>query len=150
MRSRRGRRWGLRRRRWCRWRRARGGGGGLAEEGRGGEWRGRGGGAGGRQGGRRRGGEAKAEPVQIRRGAGGEGSFGVGDELLELGRGGKTAAQPCDGGAEGVGGGDVLEVLVGLNGEGGGAGDSEGRGQPGGVGIGLWGGDEGLNGLECG
>ena len=43
-----------------------------------------------------------------------EGSLGVGDELLELGRAGETATQPCDGCAEGVGGGDVLEVLVGL------------------------------------
>ena len=51
--------------------------------------------------------------------SGGGGSFGVGDELLELGRGGETATQPCDGCAEGVGGGDVLEVLVGLYGEGG-------------------------------
>ena len=42
----------------------------------------------------------------------------------------------------------MLEVLVGLNGEGGGAGDGEGRRQPGSVGTGLCGGDEGLNGLE--
>ena len=62
--------------------------GGLAEEGWGGEWRGRGGGARGFQGVRWRCGGAKAEPVQVRRGAGGEGSFGVGDEFLELGRGG--------------------------------------------------------------
>ena len=82
-------------------------------------------------------------------GRGGEGGFGVGDELLELGRGVKTAAQPCDGCAEGVGGGDVLEVLVGLYGEGGGAGDGEGRRQPGSVGMGLSGCDEGLDGLEC-
>ena len=43
---------------------------------------------GGLQGGRWRCGGAKAEPVQVRRGAGGEGSFGVGDEFLELGRDG--------------------------------------------------------------
>ena len=46
--------------------------------------------------------------------SGGGGRLGVGDELLELGQGRKTAAQPCDGRPEGVGGGDVLEVLVGL------------------------------------
>ena len=68
---------------------------------------------------------------------------------MELGRGGKTAAQLCDGCAEGVGGGDVLEVLVGLYGEGGGVGDGEGRRQPGSVGVGLSGCDEGLDGLEC-
>ena len=62
--------------------------GGLAEEGWGGEWRRRGGGARGLQGRRGRCGGAKAEPVQVRRRAGGEGSFGVGDEFLELGRGG--------------------------------------------------------------
>ena len=90
---------------------------GVAEVGRGEEWRGRGGGARGWQGVRWRRGGAKAEPVQVRGGAGGEGSFGVGDEILELGRGGETATQPCDGCAEGVGGGDVLEVLVGLYGE---------------------------------
>ena len=44
----------------------------------------------------------------------------------------------------------MLEGLVGLNGEGGGAGDGEGSGQPGGVGLGLRGGDEGLDGLERG
>ena len=148
-RSRRGRRWGPRRRGWRRWRRPGGAReGGLAEEGWGEEWRGRGGGATGLQGVRWRCGGAKAEPVQVRRGAGGEGSFGVGDELLELGRGGETATQPCDGCAEGVGGGDVLEVLVGLYGEGGGAGDGEGRRQPGSVGMGLSGCDEGLDGLE--
>ena len=81
---------------------------------------------------------------------GGEGGLGVGDELLELGWGGKAAAKSCDGGAEGVGAADVLEGLVGLNGEGGGSGDGEGRGQPGGVGMGLRGGDEGLDGLERG
>ena len=42
----------------------------------------------------------------------------------------------------------MLEVLVGLYGEGGGAGDGEGRFQPGSVGIGLSGCDEGLDGLE--
>ena len=42
----------------------------------------------GLQGGRWRCGGAKAEPVQVRHGAGGEGSFGVGDVFLELGRGG--------------------------------------------------------------
>ena len=42
----------------------------------------------------------------------------------------------------------MLEVLVGLYGEGRGAGDGEGCGQPGGVGMGLSGGDEGLDGLE--
>ena len=42
----------------------------------------------------------------------------------------------------------MLEVLVGLYGEGGGAGDGEGRRQPGSVGMGLSGCDEGLDGLE--
>ena len=42
----------------------------------------------------------------------------------------------------------MLEVLVGLYGEGGGAGDGEGRRQPGSVGMGLSGYDEGLDGLE--
>ena len=43
----------------------------------------------------------------------------------------------------------MLEVLVGLYGEGGGAGDGEGRRQPRGVGMGLSGCDEGLDGLKC-
>ena len=81
---------------------------------------------------------------------GGQGGLGVGDELLELGRGGEAAAKSRDGGAEGVGGVDVLEGLVGVYGEGGGAGDGEGCGQPRGVGMGLCGGDEGLDGLERG
>ena len=42
----------------------------------------------------------------------------------------------------------MLEVLVGLYGEGGGAGDGEGRRQPGSIGMGLSGCDEGLDGLE--
>ena len=42
----------------------------------------------------------------------------------------------------------MLEVLVGLYGEGGGAGDGEGRCQPGSVSMGLSGCDEGLDGLE--
>ena len=42
----------------------------------------------------------------------------------------------------------MLEVLLGLYGEGGGAGDGEGRRQPGIVGMGLSGCDEGLDGLE--
>ena len=42
----------------------------------------------------------------------------------------------------------MLEVLVGLNGKGGGAGGGEGRCQPGSVGKGLSGCDEGLDGLE--
>ena len=42
----------------------------------------------------------------------------------------------------------MLEVLVGLYGERGGAGDGEGRCQPGSVGMGLSGSDEGLDGLE--
>ena len=42
----------------------------------------------------------------------------------------------------------MLEVLLGLYGEGGGAGDGEGRCQSGSVGMGLSGCDEGLDGLE--
>ena len=42
----------------------------------------------------------------------------------------------------------MLEVLVGLYGEGGGTGDGEGRRQPGSVGMGLSVCDEGLDGLE--
>ena len=94
------------------------------------------------------GGGAKTEPLYVRCGARREGGLGVGDELLELGRGGEATAQSCDAGAEGVGGVDVLEVLVGLYGEGRGAGDGEGCGQPGGPGMGFSGGDEGLDGLQ--
>ena len=44
----------------------------------------------------------------------------------------------------------MLEVPVGLNGEAEGACDAEGRRQPGSVGMGFCGGDEGLDGLERG
>ena len=67
---------------------------------------------------------------------------------MELGRGGEATAQSRDAGAEGVGGVGVLVVLVGLYGEGRGTGDGEGCGQPGSVGMGVGGGDEGLDGLE--
>ena len=67
---------------------------------------------------------------------------------MELGRGGEATTQLRDACAESVGGVDVLEVLVGLYGGGRGAGNGEGCGQPGGVGMGLSGGEEGLNGLE--